>query len=496
MNSYPAIRVNQWRSEWDAVHYENKAPRRKPKPYFYVLSMPARTLKSLSGVEQRTTSERLKGLQDLNLQRKLDQERAKEIAAFVENGFPWSDLSENKREDPDYAGLRMPGWLPGAIIINVKEPGDERSSGLVAMEDIVKFKAEGGLAKLILPASYAEADWRPKGSQPIEVIDGQHRLWAFNSSDSSSFELPVVAFHGLDITWQAYLFYVINIKPKKINPSLAYDLYPLLRNVDWLNRIEGHLVYRDTRSQELTEILWSHPKSPWHQRINMLGTTGPEEPQVRQASWVRNLTNAMVKRGEGSHVTIGGLLGGDETGSIPWTRTEQAGFLIFAWDALERAIKKSDAKWAKALRAMGSQGDPAFSGKLTLLNTDQGVRGFLHVLNDMMMVKRTELGLELFRSDTPIDEPTQQDISRVIDSFAKNKLISGFVRAISDCLASFDWRTADAPNLDENEKTIKKTFRGSGGYKELRVRLLRELEKCKGETGAAAKEVKRLMGYE
>ena len=50
------------------------------------------------------------------------------------------------------------------------------------------------------------------------------------------YELPVIAFQGLDVTWQAYLFYTINIKPKRINASLAYDLYPLLRVQDWLEK--------------------------------------------------------------------------------------------------------------------------------------------------------------------------------------------------------------------------------------------------------------------
>ncbi|MFJ1288495.1 hypothetical protein, partial [Acinetobacter baumannii] len=80
---------------------------------------------------------------------------------------------------------------------------------------------------LILPAKYNVKDWNPD-LKPIEIIDGQHRLLAFDESDDydGDFELPVVAFYDLDITWQAYLFYTINIKPKKINTSLAFDLYP------------------------------------------------------------------------------------------------------------------------------------------------------------------------------------------------------------------------------------------------------------------------------
>ena len=87
------------------------------------------------------------------------------------------------------------------------------------------------------------------------MIDGQHRLWAFEGEElAGDYELPVIAFVGLDLSWQAYLFYTINIKPKKINTSLAFDLYPLLRTEEWLNKFEGPAIYRETRAQELVEL--------------------------------------------------------------------------------------------------------------------------------------------------------------------------------------------------------------------------------------------------
>jgi adenine-specific DNA-methyltransferase len=127
------------------------------------------------------------------------------------------------------------------------------------------------LQRLIYPGF--NASWQPKSLHPIEVIDGPHRLWAFDEDFRHDYELPVVAFVGLDVSLQAYLFWTINIKPKKINPSLAFDLYPLLRTEDWLEQADGPTVYRDARAQELTEALWAHTTSPWYQRINMLGQT-------------------------------------------------------------------------------------------------------------------------------------------------------------------------------------------------------------------------------
>jgi hypothetical protein len=172
-------------------------------------------------------------------------------------------------------------------------------------------------------------------------------LWAFEKEVDTSFELPVVAFHGLDVSWQAYLFWTINIKPKRINPSLAFDLYPLLRSEDWLDKAEGHFVYRETRSQELIEALWSHSESPWYDRINMLGER--KNRWVSQSAWIRSLLTTLVRSWSGSRSTPGGLFGarvieGEEV--LGWNRAQQAAFLIFAWQKLHDSVRDTNANWA------------------------------------------------------------------------------------------------------------------------------------------------------
>jgi hypothetical protein len=124
-----------------------------------------------------------------------------------------------------------------------RQQSHQRDNASVNKFDAITISAsEGKIVDLELPLGIAETDWKPLGLPPIEVIDGQHRLWAFDDrSEAAGFELPVVAFYGLDISWQAYLFYTINIKPKKINASLAFDRYPLLRTEDWLERFEALL---------------------------------------------------------------------------------------------------------------------------------------------------------------------------------------------------------------------------------------------------------------
>ena len=267
----PALKVHQWLKGWDQVEFTPKFHRRQPEPNFYLFSLPAVELRSLCGIARRQASGMTPRAADLGIQRQHHPERSDEIARFVGFGYPWSTLSKSKRKSLEFNNLRKPGWLPTAIVINILQTSDSRRQRKVAAEDVVSIKEIGPNFWITLPYSKWSKDWRPSSVPPFEVIDGQHRLWAFESESDPDFELPVVAFYGLDISWQAYLFWTINIKPKRINPSLAFRLYPLLRAEDWLNRAVGHAVYRETRSQELTEALWSHPESPRYDRINMLG---------------------------------------------------------------------------------------------------------------------------------------------------------------------------------------------------------------------------------
>ena len=76
--------------------------------------------------------------------------------------------------------------------------------------------------------------------------------------------------------------------------------------------------------------------------------------------------------------------------------------------------------------------------------------------------------------------------------------ISDFLTSIAVGLAKFDWRTASAESLKEksDEKTAKLTFRGSGGYKELRRQLLNLLAEEPGRVGEAAAKVLYALGYQ
>ncbi len=213
-----AIKVHQWLAGWEKIYFSPKVHRSKPEPHFYIFSLPAAELRALCGISRRDASVVGDRALDLGIQRRHERERSEEIAQFVGYGFPWSTLSEAKRKTQEFHDLRKPGWLPTAIVINILRPSDERNPGVkVSRQDVVKISEANGASFVSLPYETWSPTWEPKIIPPFEVIDGQHRLWSFSKSDDPSFELPVVAFHGLDISWQAYLFWTINIKPKRIN---------------------------------------------------------------------------------------------------------------------------------------------------------------------------------------------------------------------------------------------------------------------------------------
>jgi DGQHR domain-containing protein len=503
-----ALIVHQWLKMWDDVEFIPEERRRKPEPHFYVFTMSANMLRRLSDIYRRKTDQ--PRAQDPAIQRKHIPERSYEIRNFIRGGFPWSGLSKRQQQSTDYKDLQMPGWLPTAIIANILAPDTKRGKAVIGSNDVIEIEhLSEQMAKLVLPVAANNKNWNPKVS-PIEIIDGQHRLLAFEGDrpPDGDYELPVVAFYNLDITWQAYLFYMINIKPKRIDPSLAFDLYPILRIQDWLEKTpETAKIYRETRAQELTEVLWSHPESPWRNRISMLGER--KKGMVTQSAFIRSLMASYVKRGRRN--TIGGLFGSqiltDSEEFISWDRAQQAAFLILVWSVMAEAVKECKEEWAKHLRKFPSQdelptmggyvSDPAFISKHSLLATDQGARGVLQATNDMCYVAANRLGLESWEWDGDIEEGTvrKEMVSLALQSL-KQLPVKDFLRGIANELVKFDWRLSSTPDLEENERKSQMIFRGSGGYRELRRQLILLLKSAENEQiRTTASEASRYLGF-
>ena len=490
-----ALKVHQWLHIWDTVKFDIEDNRERPKPEFLLFSMKAGALKKLSKVYPRRDDE-MREI-EIGIQRKHDPERSEEISKYVKYGYPLSDMIKDDKKLETFSDLQMPGWLPTVIVANILLADTLRGNKKIKSEDVISINDAQNIVSLTLPAKINEPKWNPD-VPPIEIIDGQHRLWSFDPDNkiANEFELPVVAFVNLDITWQAYLFYTINVKPKKINRSLAYDLYPLLRVQEWLEKSpDTAQIYKETRAQEIVEVLWSYSNSPWKDRINLLGDTrktiqqGKDVPNITQAAFIRNLIASFIKTA--ATKGLGGLFGAklqDEYKSpLSWNRTQQASFIIFIWQKMYETVAKSTLEWAKSLRTKAPNqsqlfeqktgfDDLAFVSSYSLLTSDQGVRGFLHVINDLVYSNTNELEIRNLNWTAEVekikeDKIENEYIRKTLNDFANSKLNQFIVNVCSE-LVKFDWRTSSESNLSEEQRRRQMVFKGSSGYKELRSQLL------------------------
>ncbi len=371
--------------------------------------------------------------------------------------------------------LRKPGWLASSIIVNILLPGEQRDGRILHPEDAIVVEEDTsdafGSYKVSYPDSWS-ADWDPLVRAPMEVIDGQHRLWAFTGDEEyDNFELPVVAFVNLDLAWQAYLFWTVNIKPKRISPSLAYDLYPLLREQEWLEAGEGLSVYRETRAQEIVEVLYSFPESPWYSRVNMLGDSNRSVAPVTQAGFVRSLTSSYVRAWNSGASGLGGLFGGSEEGSgLNWNRLQQTSLIVELWTLLATQIA------ARRLEGAVSRGEDFFSpdGQPSLVPTDQGIRCVMQVSNDLL--RSIANSLEFFDWEFGFAEEAFEaaDVRACLDSLRQLEL-HAILDNLAEVLSRFDWRTLKAAGLTDTQRDLKSAYRGSGGYALLRRHVLEHI---------------------
>jgi DGQHR domain-containing protein len=491
---------------WNNAEWSRHLP--EPSPHFFIASIGLATLRRLAGVSTRNVHERKDRKVGGGYQRAHQPTRSRNIARYLQFGYPLS--SQSGLDVESHRALIHPGWLPTAILVNVVGPKETRRRGgkdRSVDEDctVSVVESDDGTYHLRIPeASLGQTFRLPATSlEPLEIIDGQHRLFAVDhlngEPDIEDYEVPVVIFNNLSPSWQAYLFWVINVEPKKINPSLAYDLYPELRNQSWLQGGEGIRVYQEHRAQELTEVLWRHEASPWKGRIELHGNR--VEGHVSNAAFIRSLMVSFV-RNWGNDDKIGGLFGAlkdkDAERVLPWKRAQQAAFLIACWCHLSTAIDNSRTKWVREL----NKGDAvdghsaAFAGPHSLLGTDQGVRAVLVVFNALCQVAYSGLDLESWDLDLASDEPDEDDVSEALEEFGSLRRPNSFLAAASKAMIDdVDWRTSSAPNLEPAQRNEQSIYRGSSGYVLLQQRCFDALKKSPDELVAdAASVAAELMG--
>ncbi len=129
-------------------------------------------------------------------QRSLDKKRSIEIASFL--------ATENSS-------------IPNSIILS--ENYDEWDNFEVDPAKRWEFEPIGGddskIGEIVIP---------DRNIKLCSIIDGQHRVGAFDSS-SVDMDLPCSIFLDLPPSLQAYIFATINFNQKKVDKSLAYQLF-------------------------------------------------------------------------------------------------------------------------------------------------------------------------------------------------------------------------------------------------------------------------------
>lgn len=502
--------VNQWLKTWDIATWGNS--RHRPPEKFYVGSMSLKTLRGLSGVRTRTVEDRREGSKGTGYQRSHDKDRLNKIGRYVEYGFPLS--SERSLDPAQHTELVNPGWLPTAILVNVIAQGESRprrgKDRFVETDHLVRITEDGDAAFLDFPKNtFVDQDLQ---LPPLEIIDGQHRLLASDSVDElpPDYQVPIVVFDNLPLNWQAYLFWVINVEPKRINTSLAFDLYPDLRDQDWLQRGESVKIYQEHRSQELAEVLWRHPQSPWRERVELFGKR--VEGHVSNAAVIRSLMATFVRpwaktSGPDDEVTrLGGLFGSiDRHGAryvIRWRRPEQAAFLLLAWTAMKDAVANATAEWKRSLgdelkKKSGIVPDFAFAGPYTLLATDQGFRAVCFAFNAMSQLQHESIGLLDIESQEGDSDPTDEAVAAALETLSSNRKLSQFLADAAAALAAgVDWRTSSAPGLDTDARARQAQYRGSSGYSALTRAALNAAKSSESSlVRAAATDALRLQGW-
>jgi DNA phosphorothioation-associated DGQHR protein 1 len=189
--SRPAIRVDQPLGTFYAFSLD--APRLNKITY----SLPASALKAMDGEESKAGPYGIFGTQRKENKRRLD-----EIADFIKT----SDA-----------------MFPNSIILGANFNPD---GNLVESGNIWKVKRTGDEYHILIPVD---------GPPIASIIDGQHRLHAFErvvGHPNQYMDLLCAVYLDLPMPLHAHIFATINFNQKKVDRSLAYQLFGFVLNED------------------------------------------------------------------------------------------------------------------------------------------------------------------------------------------------------------------------------------------------------------------------
>jgi len=207
---------------------------KQPIGTFYIAKIPACILRDLASSDVRRIVERENQTHG-GIQRPRNEDRLKDIRQYLAMG----DSS-----------------FPNSIIL-------EASSQNVEVNEVTLSKEikSGNNDLCLMKFQYKEDLFR--------VIDGQHRLYAFDEVSCEEYELVVTVLLDLPVEDQAYLFSTINLKQRPVDRSLVYDLY------------EEATIYSPYKAaHNVAKLLNKEKDSPFHQRIKLLGVDPRFEDEI------------------------------------------------------------------------------------------------------------------------------------------------------------------------------------------------------------------------
>lgn len=214
----------------------------QPMGSFFVFSLDAETLNQVAYSLPARAEAKIKGESSdqsgygvFGSQRKESPSRLAEIAKFIAT----SDAT-----------------FPNAIILGANYDED----GNLILEPAERWSVESTDCGYVLSI--------PNGGRPVaSIIDGQHRLHAFQElppgAPQRKMQLLCVVFLDLPTAYHAYVFATINFNQKKVDRSLAYELF----GFDVEQR-EPSFWAPETLAVYLARVLNTEPTSPFFQRIS------------------------------------------------------------------------------------------------------------------------------------------------------------------------------------------------------------------------------------
>ena len=435
-----------------------------------MFSFPAKELRKYCGVPPSHEEGEFSAQDNLGPDRRHDWNRSCDIREFVLKGFPATDKARSR--PIKYSNSRMPGLLPTAVIINILTIGDKRNGCIVRPEHLITLRQQrGNMTEIAFPS--VPLEWTPKDVPPIQVIDGQHRLWAFQDFDvQGHYEIPVIAFVGLDLCVQAYLYYVINVLPKKINSKLALNMYPLLQTKEWLSS-EIRQYDRSIKAKIVVNIINSHAESPWLDRVNMRGVTGLRGIMATESSWMNSILSSQFTALKKKKRYRGDVYHSDlRSSGRGWGLADQAALLIIFGQELRKEINNGRSDWIVAFRSMepsqdiDHRPDMAFEGPKNLLNYEKGLRVMYQVLTKYFNELSETLQINVL-VDLSVTDVSDEYVTNRIEVYRSNDYVLHLLSSLAKELSTFDWRTANFPALSQSQIKKKRRYVGNRGYRTL-----------------------------